>query len=36
MTVKELIRKFERFDPNIRALTPGFDGSHCDDMGERQ
>jgi hypothetical protein len=36
MTAQELIRKLEQFDPNTRVVTPEFDESHDDDMGERQ
>lgn len=32
MTVGQLIEKLKGFDPNLRAVTPGFDESGIDDI----
>jgi hypothetical protein len=32
MTVAELIRKLEAFEPDTRVVTPGFDESNYDDV----
>ena len=32
MTVAELIKKLEAFEPDTRVVTPGFDESNYDDV----
>jgi len=32
MTVHELIKKLQEFDPNLRVVTPGFDESNLEDI----
>ena len=32
MTVDELIKKLQEFDPNLRVVTPGFDESNLEDI----
>ena len=32
MTVKELIKKLQGFDQNLRVVTPGFDESNLEDI----
>ena len=32
MTAKELIQHLNRFDPNLRVVTPGFDESNLEDI----
>ena len=32
MTIKELIQNLNRFDPNLRVVTPGFDESNLEDI----
>lgn len=34
MTVAELIEKLKLFDPDMRVVTPGFEGFGYDDIGE--